>query len=199
MGTTLERSARQRWSTADVDSRHALAYWVDTIRSSFLEIDIDSPERDRFRARLEQSEFGPATLSVVEADTQMIHRIRARIAHSRYATYFLLRLCSGSLRLQQYGRESHMQAGDCVLIDCKEPYRLDCLSATRCVALRFPQDWLRRWLPAPEKFSARPFSPTGGWSAALSMCLANLETSPAEALALPAGVVAEEIAATNLT
>ena len=25
-----ERSARQHWSTANVEARHALAYWIDT-------------------------------------------------------------------------------------------------------------------------------------------------------------------------
>ncbi len=194
MAATLQSPARQRWSTADVDSRHALAYWVDTICRSFLEIDIDSPERDRFRGRLDQSEFGPATLSIVEADTQTINRTRARIAHSRYATYFLLRLRTGELHLRQFGRESHISAGDCVLIDCTEPYKLDCLSATRCLALRFPQDWLKRWIPAPQNFAARPFSAATGWGAALSVCLANLDTDEEPQLAVPAGMVAEEVA-----
>ena len=57
----LERPARQCWSTADVESRHALAYWVDAICKSFLEIDIDSPERQHFHRRLDalllQSQF----------------------------------------------------------------------------------------------------------------------------------------------
>jgi AraC-like DNA-binding protein len=194
MPITLENPVRQRWSTADVDSRDALAYWVDTICKSFLEIDIDSPERERFRARLAQSDFGPAKLSIVEAETQTVHRTRARIARSRYATYFLLRLRSGELRLRQYGRESLMHAGDCVLIDCTEPYKLDCHSATRCLALRFPQDWLKRWIPAPESFAARPFASSAGWGAALSLCLANLDTDDEPELAVPAGLVAEEIA-----
>jgi hypothetical protein len=92
MVTLLERPARQRWSTADVESRHALAYWVDTICKSFLEI--DSPDRQHFRGR--QSELGPATLYIVQADTQTVRRTRARIAHSRYAGYFLLQLRAAS-------------------------------------------------------------------------------------------------------
>ena len=80
---TLEKPARQRWSTADVESRHALAYWVDTICESFLEIDIDSPDREQFRAQLDQSELGAATLHLLEADTQTIRRTPARIACSK--------------------------------------------------------------------------------------------------------------------
>lgn len=143
MVAMLERPARQHWSTADVDSRHALAYWVDTICQSFLEIDIESPMRERFRARLDQSSLGPATLHLVEADTQKIRRTPARIAHSRYAAFFLLQLRAGQVHLQQYGRDSCIEVGDCVLIDCNAPYRLECLDTTRSVALRFPRDWLR--------------------------------------------------------
>src|SRR5687768_9974096 len=79
MVAVMDGSARQRWSTTDVESRHALAYWVDTVCKSFLEIDIDSPDRNRFQARLDQAEFGPATLYRIEAGTQTISRTPARI------------------------------------------------------------------------------------------------------------------------
>jgi AraC-like DNA-binding protein len=195
MVAILERPARQRWSTADVDSRQALAYWVDTICKSFLEIDIDSPARDQFRARLDQSDLGPATLHLVEADAQTIRRTPARIAHSRYAAYFLLQLRAGQLHFQQYGRESCVETGDCILIDCNAPYRLECLGTTRSVALRFPRDWLRNWIPAPESLAGRPFRSGTGWSTALCAALANLDTDREQELALPEGVVAEQIAA----
>src|SRR5215475_13634326 len=85
MAGTFPTSTRRSWSTADVESRHALAYWVDTICKSFLEIDIDSPNRERFHGRLDQFELGPATVNLIEADTQSIRRTPARIARSRYA------------------------------------------------------------------------------------------------------------------
>src|SRR5262249_27885970 len=140
-------------------------------------------------------ELGPATLCVVAADTQTVRRTRAQIAHSRYPAYFLLALRTGQLRLQQYGRESQLHSGECILVDCKEPYRLDCPAATRCVALRLPQDWLRDWLPSAEAFANRPFGATG-WGAALSAALASLDTDWEEQdLALPESVVAEQMAA----
>jgi AraC family transcriptional regulator, positive regulator of tynA and feaB len=195
MNSAVTRAENRRWSTSDVDSQHALAYWVDTICRSFLEVDIDSPDREHFTAHLDQSDFGPATLCLVEADTQTVHRTRARIARSRYAAFFLLQLRSGQMRLNQYGRDSHLQAGDCILVDCNEPYRVDCLQATRCVALRFPHNWLKTWIPAPEDVAARPFPSTVGWGAALGAALANLDSDGAAELALPAGMVAEQLAA----
>ncbi|MEJ0038923.1 MAG: helix-turn-helix domain-containing protein [Gammaproteobacteria bacterium] len=194
MVATLPTAGRRSWSTADVESRHALSYWVDTICHSFLEIDIDSPHRERFHGRLDQFELGPATVSLVEADTQSIRRTPARISRSRYAGYFLLQLRSGQLRFHQYGRECHIEPGDCVLIDCKAAYRLECLCNTRSVAVRFSHDWLNNWVPGPESLAAKPIRATGGWGMALSAALATLDSEHDNDLALPPGIVAEQIA-----
>jgi AraC-like DNA-binding protein len=190
----LPTPARRSWSTADVDARHALSYWVDTICSSFLEIDIDSPNREGFHGRLDQFDLGPATVSLVEADTQSIRRTPARIARTRYETYFLLQLRSGQLRLQQYGRECCIEPGDSVLIDCKAAYRLECLGNTRSIALRFSHDWLKNWVPAPERLTAKPIRPDGAWGTVLSSALATLDSGQDEDLALPPSVVAEQFA-----
>ena len=195
MVAMLAPAARRSWSTADVESRHALSYWVDTICKSFLEIDIDSPNRERFHGRLDQFELGPATVSLVEADTQSIRRTPARIARSRYAGYFLLQLRSGRLRLQQYGRECCIEPGDCVLVDCKATYKLECLCTTRSVAMRFSHDWLRNWVPGPESLAAKPIRADGGWGTVLSAALATLDTDHFNDLALPPSVVAEQFAA----
>ncbi len=195
MVAIVERSVRQHWSTTNVEPRQALAYWVDTICKSFLEIDIDSVARDRFRAQLDQSEFGPATLYLVEADTQTIRRTPTRIARSRYDGFFLLQLRAGQIHFQQYGRETRIDVGDSVLIDCGAPYRLECVDTTRSVALRFSREWLRNWLPAPESLAGRPLRGGDSWSSVLSAALASLDTDGEEALALPEGVVAEQFAA----
>ena len=192
---TLEAVAHRRWHTADVESRRALAYWVDTICSSFLEVDIDSPQRSHFSAGLDQSEFGPATLSLLTADTQTVRRTRARIARSRDATFFLLQLRAGRMRLRQYGRDTEIQAGDCIVVDCNEPYEANCLLATECMVLRFPEAWLKTWVPAPQDAAARALSGSSGWGKALSAALSNLTADCSDSFALPAGIVADQLAA----
>jgi AraC family transcriptional regulator, positive regulator of tynA and feaB len=189
-----DRLARQRWCTGDVNARHALAYWADTICKSFLEIDIDTPDRKGFRGQLDQTELGPAMLYVVEADTQAIRRTPVRIAHSRYPGYILMQLRAGRARYKQYGRECFLDTGDSLLVDCTAPYQLESLAATRSVAVRFPQDWLKNWIPAPERLAARSLQAGFGWNTALCAALANLETAFIEELALPRSVVAEQIA-----
>ncbi len=194
MGVELGTQCPRRWSTEDVDPRRALAYWVDTVCDRFLELEIDTPLGDRFRARLEQAELGAATVNLVDAESQRVQRTRAKIAHSRYPVFFLLQLRAGRIRLRQLGQEAHLHAGESVLIDGTEPYELVCPEATSSFALRLPEPWLKRWIPYPERFGVRVFG-REGWSAALNAALSSLEVHALEQLVLPHSLVAEQIAA----
>ena len=185
---------RQRWSTEDVEPRRALAYWVETICQSFLEIDIDSPDASRFQARLDSAELGPGSLYLVQARAQHIRRTPARIARSSAAYTILMQIREGRQEFRQHGRECSLQPGDCVVVDCNEPYQLDCLGPTRAVVLRFPHEWLTGWLPGVEDAAARIFRPGEGWGGALSAAMAALDGFSANAVALPPGAVAEQIA-----
>ena len=73
MRTTLDIHRPRRWSTEEVDQRRALSYWVDTVCDRFLALEIDSPLRDHFRARLEQVELGPATVNSIQAEIGRAH------------------------------------------------------------------------------------------------------------------------------
>ena len=188
-------SVRQRWSTWDVEPRRALAYWIDTICRSFLEIDIESRNGPHFAARLDRTDFGASTLYRVEADAQTVRRTPARISRSQDAYCFLMQLRRGEILYRQYGRECRIGPGDCLLVDSKHPYHLEGHGSTDTIAIRFPQDWLRLWLPAPEKVAGRPFRAHEGWSATLAAAMSNLEVADPWTLALPPGVVAEQLAA----
>jgi AraC family transcriptional regulator, positive regulator of tynA and feaB len=193
-GTVLPAPAIQRWSTDGVRPDEALEYWVDTVCRSFLEIEIDSPARHDFRARITQASLGSASLHLLEAEPQRVRRTPDRIGRAA-PSFFLLQLQAGRARLNQYGRDAQMAAGDCVLIDCNAPYDMECLSATRSLVLRFQRDWLCAFLPAPDRVAARPFTPDAGWRAALAAALSAIDVETVHELALPAEAVAEQIAA----
>jgi len=190
-----EKPLRQRWSTGDVDTRHALQYWVETVCKTFIEIDVDTPSRSHFHGQIERMELGSAMLHTIEADAQSVHRTHSRIAHSRYGgDYILLQLRRGSMQFAQHGREVHVEAGDSVLIDCNVPYRLEC-PPTRSVAVRFQDHWLRNWIPSPQSVACRALRASETWSNTLCTALGNLDSEAADHLALPASVVAEQLAA----
>jgi AraC-like DNA-binding protein len=193
MGVTGEQQASRHWSTEEVDPRHALAYWVDTICDRFLELEIDTPLRDRFQASLDQADLGPTTASFIQADIQRVQRTRAKISHMSAPIYVLLQLRSGHIQFQQLGRETRVGPGECVFIDGTEPYELECPQPTSALALRLPADWLGRWLARPERLAARRFG-AGGWNAALCAALASLDIESCDQLALTREQVAEQIA-----
>ena len=191
MGVRLEAPAPRHWSTAEVDQPEALAYWVDTVCDQFLELEIDTPVRDHFHASLDQIDLGPATANFLEADTQQVRRTKAKIARMHTPMFMLMQLRAGQVRFHQLGREVRVGPGECVFIDCTEPYELECPHPTRAVALRLPADWLRRWIAQPERHAAQLFN-GGGWSSALCAAVASLDIS--DNVALPAGEIAETIA-----
>ncbi|MET0291254.1 MAG: AraC family transcriptional regulator [Steroidobacteraceae bacterium] len=191
MQETGVSTTRRQWTTEDVEPRHALAYWVDTICRSFLEIDIESPQPTGFSARLESSDFADGSLYLVQAGSQNVRRTSARIARSQGAWTFLMQIRSGQQVFRQYGRECRLGAGDCVVVDCNEPYQLDCLGPTRSVVLRLPHEWLTRWVPTVESAAARVFRGGEGWSGALSAAVGSLDDGAD--LALPTGTVADQL------
>jgi len=184
----------RHWSTDEVDPRRALAYWVDTICDRFLELEIDTPLRDGFHARLDQVAFGPATANFLSAAVQRVHRTRAKIAGARAQVFILLQLRAGRMRLRHIGHDLCLGPGECVFIDSTEPYQVDSPQETRALALSLPAPWLRSWLSCPERHAARVFG-AGGWNGALCAALASLELSSCDQLALPRDALAEPIAA----
>jgi AraC family transcriptional activator of tynA and feaB len=194
MGAQLQLQNPRRWSTEDVDQRRALSYWVDTVCDRFLALEIESPLRDHFRARLEQTELGPATVNTLYAETQRVRRTHANLARSNHPVFVLLHLRVGQIRLKQMGRENIVRAGESIFIDGTEPYELECPQPTNSLALRMPEPWLKHWVPHPERFAARLFT-GGGWNAALNAALATVNPYSCDDFALPRDAVAGQIAA----
>lgn len=190
-GTQLESPRSRAWSTEDATGSRALEYWGHLVGSQF-ELEFETPVRDRFQARIVQTDLGPVTANFVQTERQIIRRTPARIAHSRRPLSVLLQLRSGQLRLRQVGREAIIGPGECTFMDGTEPYEFECLLPTSALALRFPQDWLQCWIPHPDRCAARVFAGSD-WCGALCAALGSLRVDSCDQLALPRALVAEHI------
>lgn len=188
------RTTLRCWSTEDVEQSRALEYWIDTVCEQFLALEIDSPVRERFRGRLEQVDLGVASMSVIEAHASAIRRTHDNIARSSEATFVLLQMRRGCMRLKQIGCDSFVGPGESILIDAQEPYDVECPEVSKAVLLLLPDQWLRRWVPCPAELAPRLFS-GGGWSAVLNAALATLDDDASRQFALPNNIVAEQLAA----
>jgi AraC family transcriptional activator of tynA and feaB len=186
--------ARRCWSTDDIQPRQALAYWSDYICQVMLELDIESTGRTGFSAQIDQWRLGPTTANFLSATAQSVSRTRTRISQSSSEAFLLLHLREGDFGLRHCGQSTHLRAGDVTLIDSRLPHEVDCPGTTRCLILQLPPQWLSAWLPRPEALLGRVFHPDTSWGAALSATLAALQPTELGQLALPPGVVAEQVA-----
>ena len=192
MGNPLQPVPARHWSTDEV-ANQAFSYWVDTVCDRFLELDIDSPVREHFHARLDQCALGPATASWLCADIQRVRRTTAKIARA-HPGFLLMQLRSGRVQVRQAGRITPLHPGECVLLDGAQPYEVECPEATRSCVLQLPDEWLRRWVRSPEHLTPARFI-TQGWSGALCAAMASLDVDSCEDLALPPEEVAVHVAA----
>jgi AraC family transcriptional regulator, positive regulator of tynA and feaB len=193
MGVRLEAPTPRHWCTTEVEQQRALAYWVETVCDRFLDLEIDSPVRDRFHASLDQIDLGPITANLFEADTQRVRRTTAKIARMRSPMFLLMQLRVGHVRFEQLGHEVQLSPGDCVFIDGTEPYDLQCPQPTKALTLRLPADWLRGWLAQPERHTVRVFR-SGGWSSALCAAVGSVDINSCDPLVVPQDALAESIA-----
>ena len=192
MGHQLQSIPARHWSTDEAADR-PFSYWVDTVCDRFLELEIDSPVREHFHARLDQTELGPATANWLYADAQRVRRTTAKIARN-HSSLLLMQLRTGRVHIRQSGRITPLHPGECILLDGAQPYEVECPEPTRSCVLQLPDDWLRHWVSPPEDLAPRHFA-GAGWSGALCAAVASLEIDSCDHLALPRGEVADHIAA----
>lgn len=185
----------RQWSTAEARPGEALAYWIDAICEAFLEMKADSPDRPHFAASIAQYPLGPIDLNFANTTSQEVWRTPHAIAGSRKHTFYLLFIREGHLVARQRGREAVVAPGDCTLIDGMEPYSFSFPETNRCLSVQMPAEWLRNWMPAPDKITAASFANNPGWGRTLASAAANLASCDLDALALPHAAIADQLGA----
>jgi AraC-like DNA-binding protein len=159
-----------------------------------LELDIEPPGHDGFSAKLDQYSFGPTTANFLSATSQSVARTRRGISRSRQESFLLVQLREGQFEFDRLGQSTLVRSGDCILMDSRDRYAVRCPQPTRCLILQLPSQWLRAFLPRPELLTGRVLRPGTGWASALTAAVAALQPDELSQLALPPGVVAEQIA-----
>ncbi len=182
------------WSTEDVRPRDALSYWCESIGEVMLELDIQAADRGDFSAQLDQYSFGPTTANFLRATSQSVARTRRAISRSSQESFLLVQLREGQFEFDRLGQSTLVRSGDCILMDSRDRYAVRCPQPTRCLIMHLPSQWLRAFLPRPELIAGRVLRPGMGWGSALTAVVAALQPEELSQLALPPGVVAEQIA-----
>lgn len=179
---------RKLWSTDTVEVRDRLAYWIDAVCRTYVQLDCDTPLQDRlFKGAIEASQLATLGLSRVTAAAQHVRRTPARIAQAT-EDYFLVSIqTAGRGRIVQDGRVAELSPGDFALYDSTRPYELIFEDAFQQHVLQLPGAVLRSRLRDTEKLTARKVCGDRG---AGHLMIGMIDTLAADIDTLEAGSVA---------
>ena len=96
----------RRWSTDSVDESQRLAYWMDSICDSFLEMKAKPNARDGFFGSIRQSKLSAVWVYETQGSAQDVSRDQGAIARGRADNHFYLISQMGSpWSIRHAGRE----------------------------------------------------------------------------------------------
>lgn len=116
---------QKAWSTDTVDARDRLAYWVDAVCDTYVQLDCEAPDRGRhFRGEIEVAKLATLGFSRVTASCQHVRRTPAKIARATEDFFLVSIQTLGTGTVVQDGRAAELQPGDFALYDSTRPYEL---------------------------------------------------------------------------
>lgn len=194
MRTDIARHARY-FSTDAAEPGRAFAYWVNTVCSELIELDIQTRNTTGFQAWMLQKALGPVGLNFIYTrEPQRVWRSREAIHRSRESRFDLLHVRSGVFTFDHYGRSFVVRPGECVLIDSSEPYSFESTQLGLGMSLQIPQKWLRNWVAAPEDGVAAVITGDTPWQCALLATLNAVTPEAIDQLVIPGEALSEQIA-----
>lgn len=194
MRTDVARQIRY-WSTASAEPGAAFAYWVRTLCTELVELQIKTQRAEHFDAWLLQRALGSVSLNFIYTrEPQRAWRTQETINRSSESRFDLLYMRSGSVVFEHYGRNFSLGPNECVLIDSSNAYYFETSECAECTSLQIPQKWLRSWVATPEDGVANVLTDRAPWGRALLATLNALTPESIEDLILPGEMVSEQLA-----
>jgi AraC-like DNA-binding protein len=187
-------AGERRWSTAGRADHEQFAFWREIVCRAFVDLLPRRSARGAFAGSVRSHTLGPASVSVVASEAQVVLRTEDGIAASPAPLFFVITQLAGHGVVRQDGREAHLRPGDLALLDTLRPHELAFTGRFRQVAVHMPHAVLLPHLPAPAAATAVRV-PGGEGVGALAATSLRASARCAGTLAEPAAVaVAEHLA-----
>ena len=137
-------------STAAVEPSQRLAYWVDMVCDTYVELECDPSEGAAgIEGEIAADTLATLRLSRVTATAQHVRRTAAKVAASS-DDYFLVSIQTEGLSMvSQDGRDARLAPGDFALYDSTRPYELRFEGPFQQFVLMLPGPTLRTAPRAP--------------------------------------------------
>ncbi|HWV55711.1 helix-turn-helix domain-containing protein [Pseudorhodoplanes sp.] len=176
------------WSTDAVEAPDRLAYWIEAVCNTYVQLDCDTPRRDAsFSGTIEANQLATLGLSRVTSSPQWVRRTPAKIGRTT-EDYFLVSIQTrGHGKIVQDGRVAELAPGDFALYDSTRPYELIFDEPFQQHVLQLPGAVLRGRLRNTETLTARTVCGNRG---AGHLMIGMINTLAADIDTLEAGSVA---------
>lgn len=145
-------------STADVDEKERLEYWIDLVCDEFVQLDCVAERKRNFSGMIRGCGLEDIRISEVNADPQQVTRSRKQIAKSAESEFLLSLQLEEVGVVRQDGRVAELRAGDFALYDSTRPYQLHFSRPFRQLVLQIPYDSLAERFARPGEITARRVS-----------------------------------------
>lgn len=171
-----------------------LAYWVDMICSTYVQLECDAKGGDDFSGSILSHRLPGLDLSVVSSRAQRVMRT-PRVISSASDDYFIVSLqTQGHAVISQDGRDAVMSPGDFAIYDSTRPYVLHFGDDFEEIVLKLRGDLLRSLVHNTEGLTATTVSGRTGAGHLLINMISTLRDEvdsllPASAAAVASGVV----------
>ncbi|HMK64627.1 MAG TPA: helix-turn-helix domain-containing protein [Thermodesulfobacteriota bacterium] len=165
------------FSTRNFKKTKRFAAWQDALCAHYLRVEASSQDHADYEGFLTKSTLGPTVLTEVFLSAQNIVRSREHIAHQSKDCYYIMFPSTGSLLIEQSGKQQVSTPGTAVLFDTTEPYRLRCRDQIRSIYVEIPRSMLIDRCPIDklESVPALNFADGLGWAVTEFCKLLSLE------------------------
>ncbi|TWO72756.1 helix-turn-helix domain-containing protein [Caenimonas sedimenti] len=149
-------------TTDTVAAGQRLAYWVDMICSTYVQLECDARAAGPFDGAIESHRMPGLDLSVVTASAQDVLRTRRHLAQADDDCFLVSIQARGHGRIEQDGRTALLAPGDFALYDSTREYGLHFDDGFQQIVLKLPGERLRNLVRDTDKLTATAVSGKAG-------------------------------------
>lgn len=177
-----------------VPPRERLAYWVDSICSTYVHLECDVPGVGDFRGSILSHRLPGLDFSVVNSQAQHVMRTPSAISRASDDCFLVSLQTQGHGVISQDGRVAMLSPGDFAIYDSTRPYTLHFDDDFEEIVLKLRADQLRTLVRGTEHLTATTVSGRAGAGHLLISMVTTLRDeldslSPASAAAVSSGAL----------
>ncbi|WP_160199458.1 helix-turn-helix transcriptional regulator [Pseudomonas plecoglossicida] len=165
------------------------------VSAEIAEMSVESDSGKKFEASWVRYGLGPIDLNFLRCESQKTTRSVEMTMRDPKPYFEFLYARAGKILVSHHGERTVVTPGSFILLSDQSPYQLEFPDASDCLTAHMPEDWLRTWVTAPQKYLGRPLGVGEIWTRPLVGLLTAVADSGLESITMPRYVLADQLGA----